>query len=248
MNKGKREDAMVFYKKNAKTYDEDRFGSPQGRYRDRSQQAVLLKMNSDWKNKKILDIATGTGRFAISMARCGAEVYALDSSLLMLEKAKKKINRMELDKISLISGDACNIPFEDNLFDGCTCINALNHIPDYEKVLNEVSRVLKSNGFFIANFHNLLSLFLPVALWVTFRETSVMYNVYTKWFTLFEVKKTLSDVGLEIQEIKGDYMIHPLSKKSLFLVKILDDYSRSSMLKYFSGAPFVKSIKKDEGT
>jgi ubiquinone/menaquinone biosynthesis C-methylase UbiE len=246
MNTGKRKDVMIFYEEDSKIYDEDRFESLQGRYIDWSQKDVLLKMNSDWKNKKILDIATGTGRFATIMAKCGADVFALDSSLSMLKKTKEKNNKMEQNKIVLVNGDACNIPFDDNSFDGCTCINALNHIPNYKAVLGEVSRVLKPNGLFIATFPNMFSLFLPVALWVNFRRTSVLNNVYTKWFTLFEVKKALSNAGLKIQEIEGDYMFPPLSEKSLFLMRILDDCSRSSALKYFSGSPFIKSIKRGD--
>ena len=72
--------------------------------------------------KHMLDIATGTGDFAIETLRLNPEkVTGIDISEGMLEVGRKKMVKKGLsDKIELISGDSENIPFDDNTFDGAT--------------------------------------------------------------------------------------------------------------------------------
>ena len=63
----------------------------------------------------------------------------------MIEEAKKKIG----DNAKLYLGDAENLPFEDSLFDTVICNDSFHHYPSPDKVVKEVSRVLKKGGLFI---------------------------------------------------------------------------------------------------
>ena len=81
-----------------------------------------VKILKKLQPKKVLDIACGTGDFAIEDLKSGAtEVIGLDISKGMVDVGIGKVNKKGLaDKVSLRVGDSENIPFEENSFDGIT--------------------------------------------------------------------------------------------------------------------------------
>ncbi|WP_299273730.1 bifunctional demethylmenaquinone methyltransferase/2-methoxy-6-polyprenyl-1,4-benzoquinol methylase UbiE [uncultured Psychroserpens sp.] len=103
------------------------------------------------KPERILDIATGTGDLAISLAKTKAKkIVGLDISDGMLEVGRKKIKSKNLDDlISMVIGDSENLPFEDNSFDAITVAFGVRNFENLEKGLSEIFRVLKPNGTFV---------------------------------------------------------------------------------------------------
>lgn len=101
--------------------------------------------------KNILDIATGTGDLAISLARTSAEeIIGLDISEGMMKVGREKIAVKKLDsKINLILGDSEDLPFDDNTFDAITVAFGIRNFEHLEKGLSEILRVLKPNGIFV---------------------------------------------------------------------------------------------------
>lgn len=99
----------------------------------------------------VLDIATGTGDLAISIAKSGAkEVVGLDLSEGMLSVGRKKIKEDGLDeKIEMIQGDSEALPFEDNSFDAITVAFGVRNFEDLDKGLEEILRVLRPGGIFV---------------------------------------------------------------------------------------------------
>lgn len=98
---------------------------------------------------KSLDLCTGTGDWAISLAaETGptGEVIGLDFSENMLKVAKEKLGKLDFDHLSFIHGNAMDLPFEDNTFDYVTIGFGLRNVPDYETVLREMRRVVKPGG------------------------------------------------------------------------------------------------------
>lgn len=98
--------------------------------------------------KKILDIATGTGDFAIaSMKLNPTEIVGVDISSGMLEVGVEKIKKMGLDRtITLKLGDSENLPFEDNYFDGLTVGFGVRNFENLEQGLSEMLRVVRPGG------------------------------------------------------------------------------------------------------
>lgn len=96
-------------------------------------------------NSVILDIATGTGDFAIAGAKLlPKKIIGIDIASGMLEMARKKIEKRNLsDIIELQEGDGENLPFSDNTFDAATIGFGTKNYEDLEKGLSEISRVLK---------------------------------------------------------------------------------------------------------
>ena len=95
--------------------------------------------------KLLLDIATGTGDFAIAALKLNPDkVIGLDISTGMLEKGREKLKKRHLDqKVELREGDSENIPFPDNTFDGITVGFGVRNFENLEKGLKEMLRVLK---------------------------------------------------------------------------------------------------------
>jgi demethylmenaquinone methyltransferase / 2-methoxy-6-polyprenyl-1,4-benzoquinol methylase len=96
----------------------------------------------------ILDVATGTGDFAIQALSLKPEkIFGIDISEGMLEVGRKKIKERNLsDKIELQKGDSENLPFGENKFDAVTVAFGVRNFENLEKGLREIFRVLKPGG------------------------------------------------------------------------------------------------------
>jgi demethylmenaquinone methyltransferase/2-methoxy-6-polyprenyl-1,4-benzoquinol methylase len=96
----------------------------------------------------ILDIATGTGDFAIEAVSLKPKrIFGIDISTEMLEIGKKKIKKKKLDQIiQLLEGDSEDLIFEDNKFDAVTVAFGVRNFQDLEGGLIEMRRVLKPGG------------------------------------------------------------------------------------------------------
>src|SRR5574342_1071203 len=95
--------------------------------------------------QSVLDVACGTGVVAITAARAGARVSALDLTPPLLERAREnaKIANVEID---WREGDAEQLPFEDSAFD--VVLSQVGHMfaPRPDVVVREMLRVLKPGG------------------------------------------------------------------------------------------------------
>lgn len=95
------------------------------------------------KEKKVLDIACGEGYGTKLIAKDAEEVKGVDIDINVISRAKKKYTS---GNIEFVTGSILGIPFEDNYFDIITSFETLEHIPDHEKAICELKRVLHPNG------------------------------------------------------------------------------------------------------
>jgi len=96
---------------------------------------------------KALDIGTGSGRLASGLCEYGYTVISIDENENALKSADHNIiNDGKCNNILLMKGDAHNLPFLDKTFDVVATYNAMHHMRDYKKVIDEMFRVLKSGG------------------------------------------------------------------------------------------------------
>jgi demethylmenaquinone methyltransferase/2-methoxy-6-polyprenyl-1,4-benzoquinol methylase len=102
-----------------------------------------------FKPKKMLDIATGTGDFAILAAQMLSpeELIGADISEGMMEIGRKKVKQASLDNIiSFKKEDCLSLTFADNTFDAVTAAFGIRNFQDLDKGLSEMCRVLKPGG------------------------------------------------------------------------------------------------------
>lgn len=98
----------------------------------------------------ILDVCCGTAKLSMQLAAAvGPEgkVTGLDFSENMIEVGKQNIQSHPFkDQITLVQGNAMSLPYEDNQFDAVTVAWGLRNVPDLEKAISEMVRVLKPGG------------------------------------------------------------------------------------------------------
>ena len=115
---------------------------------DKGWRKKAIKILQKDQPETILDIATGTGDFAIAALKINPKkVVGVDISEGMLEKGREKIKSKKLDnKIELKYGDSENLPFEDNSFNAITVGFGVRNFENLEKGLGEMLRVLTPEG------------------------------------------------------------------------------------------------------
>lgn len=104
------------------------------------------------KRTKALDVCCGTGDWSIALAEAvgkDGKVVGLDFSKNMLSIAEEKKERLQLDQLELVHGNAMDLPFPDNTFDYVTIGFGLRNVRDYMTVLKEMYRVVKPNGIVV---------------------------------------------------------------------------------------------------
>jgi demethylmenaquinone methyltransferase/2-methoxy-6-polyprenyl-1,4-benzoquinol methylase len=107
-----------------------------------------VKLLREIKPQKILDLATGTGDFAIALLKLKPqEIVGMDISDGMLEVGRKKMHKYGYDSIvSMRNGDSEALPFEDNYFDALTVGFGVRNYENLEKGLAEMLRVVRKDG------------------------------------------------------------------------------------------------------
>ena len=98
--------------------------------------------------KRILDLATGTGDFAIALLKLNpTQIIGMDISSGMLDVGKNKMKAKNVSHIiDMQLGDSENMPFEDGYFDAVTVGFGVRNYENLEKGLTEMLRVTRSGG------------------------------------------------------------------------------------------------------
>ena len=99
----------------------------------------------DFKGQKVLEIGCGAGIDSAEFARNGALVTSTDFTERSVQSTKELLTEAKLP-VNVLQADATKLQFEDNTFDCVYSFGVLHHIPNIEKVLAEIKRVLKPGG------------------------------------------------------------------------------------------------------
>lgn len=116
---------------------------------DKSWRKKAIRALAEFHPQRMLDIATGTGDFAILSARLlnPREIIGADISEGMMQVGRKKVEAEKLDHIiSFKKEDCLNLSFADDSFDAVTAAFGIRNFQDLDKGLRELCRVLKKGG------------------------------------------------------------------------------------------------------
>jgi len=107
-----------------------------------------IEILSEYKTDLLLDVATGTGDFAVAALKLKpTKIVAFDISEQMLNVGRVKVEKLGLDQsIKFVKGDSEAMPFSDRQFDAITVGFGVRNFENLEKGLKEFYRVLKPKG------------------------------------------------------------------------------------------------------
>jgi ubiquinone/menaquinone biosynthesis C-methylase UbiE len=88
----------------------------------------------------VLEIGVGTGQLALPLAAAGVRVVGVDLSAAMMARLVEKADGRR--SVALVQGDATRLPFADGVFGGAYARWVLHLIPEWERVLRELDRVV----------------------------------------------------------------------------------------------------------
>ncbi len=108
---------------------------------------VLTRMGVQ-EGLTILEVGCGPGFFTIPAARRVEDgtVYALDIYPMMIENVEKKATKHRLENVKTINSPASSTGLDDESIDLILCIDVLSDISDIDPTLQEMHRILKSDG------------------------------------------------------------------------------------------------------
>ncbi|MCP4460184.1 MAG: bifunctional demethylmenaquinone methyltransferase/2-methoxy-6-polyprenyl-1,4-benzoquinol methylase UbiE [Cytophagales bacterium] len=165
---------------------------------DRLWRKKAINLLKEDNPKLILDIATGTGDFAIAALRLNPDkVIGVDISRGMLEVGKEKIKKLNLEsKIELSLGDSEGLEFEENKFDAVIVAFGVRNFEHLEEGLQDMYRVMKDAGKVVILEFSRPRLF-------PFKQ---LYNFYFRWI--------LPKIGRLISKDQAAYTYLPESVKA----------------------------------
>jgi demethylmenaquinone methyltransferase/2-methoxy-6-polyprenyl-1,4-benzoquinol methylase len=120
----------------------------------------------------VLDCCCGTADLSLELGRRvgpNGEVIGVDFSDGMLETGRRKVVRKGLDQVSLINGDALDLPFEDDRFAAATVAFGIRNVADLTGGLRELARVVRPGG-------------KVVCLEITTPESGPLAGFHRLWF------------------------------------------------------------------
>jgi len=180
--------------------------------------SLLLRVRaadgSSVQNLTIGDVGCNTGTQSIMWARAGHRVRGLDISAQLVEMARERA-RAANTSIEFTVGSATQLPWENESIDVCIAPELLEHVADWQKVLDECARVTRKGGLVYVSTTNVLcpkqnEFDLPLYSWyppflkryyervsVTTRPELVNHTKYpaVHWFTFYGLREAMRKRG-----------------------------------------------------
>ncbi len=144
------------YSREASLYDEHRFSFKRGRLYHALEVQTILDVLGPLNQRRVLDLATGTGRIAIELQKAGAKVVGADLTYEMMQAANRKVEGNSVTTPSWINANGRLLPFANESFDVAMSIRFLHLLPpsSWTVFLGEMHRVLRDDGLLLVELFN----------------------------------------------------------------------------------------------
>ncbi len=141
------ERSRSYYDEFSKRYDARRGGNEPGGYHDLIDDLEVDFVKRFAKQRDVLEVGCGTGLLLARFREFSRRAVGIDLSEGMLDHARAR-------GLEVTQGSATALPFEDASFDVACSFKVLAHIPDIERALAEMFRVVRPGGIVIGEFYN----------------------------------------------------------------------------------------------
>lgn len=180
----------------AAEYDDKRF-SGGGELIDRREKEAVLEAVTPLADKRVLEIACGTGRFTVMLAEQGADVVGLDISEPMLKQGLHRARQGPTETaVEFLRGDAGRLPFPDDHFDTVVAMRFFHLADDPATFLEEMRRVTRNQIVFDTFNHP---------------STRSIYNwalpMGSRLYTRREVEALLEATELTAVDVNHDFLL-----------------------------------------
>lgn len=148
------------------------------------------------KDMDVLELACGSGQLSFSLSKHTKTWIGTDFSEKMILEAKK---RGEYENLTFEVADATALSFADEEFDSVLIANALHIMPNPDRAMKEIHRILKPNG----------TLFAPTFLWKEGKQRNIIkslmsisgFKMYQEW-NKKQFEDFIEEYGFSIVEMK----------------------------------------------
>lgn len=168
----------------------------------------------DLKDKTVLDLGCGSGRYTKELVRLKSEVFGIDVSENLITIAKK-----DLPNVDFRVGSVDKLPYSNSSFDFVFSGLVIDYFPDLKKAFAEVSRVIKEDGSFVFTGHVPYS-FLTTKVKGTTPQSFLLGNYFK------EGKYEREWASLNLKQFQYHHtfqtLVNALVQNDLYIVNYLD--------------------------
>jgi 2-polyprenyl-3-methyl-5-hydroxy-6-metoxy-1,4-benzoquinol methylase len=177
-----------------------------GSITERVETELIFALAGHLAGKRVLDVGTGDGTYAIHAAEHGAIVTGLDLEQTMLDAAQTRAASRGVD-MTLRQGRAERLPFDDGSFDSVLAVTVLCFVPDAEVAVREMARVLVPGGRLVLGELGRFS------IWAAERRVrgwlgSSMWQ-RAKFWSRAQLEGLARDAGLCVSDVRGSVFFPP---------------------------------------
>jgi len=191
-------------------------GSRLGRITDKLEERLILEALGDVTGLDVLDVGCGDGALATTLARRSARVTGLDPDAHMLDAARGRAGAEAVD-LALVPGRTEELPFAEGAFDRVVAVTVLCFIPDADRAIAEMARVLRPGGLLVIGELGRWSFWSAIRRirgWLgNPRWRSAQFR--TGW----ELRNLLERHGLTVREMRGSIFYPPSDMAASLLAR-----------------------------
>lgn len=192
-------------------------------------------------DRKILDVGCGNGNFSNYLSvNHNVNVTGIDFSPESVKIASTKKELFNAKTSAFLVGDAQNLPFKDEEFDLIISCECLEHVPNPQRMIDELYRVVKKDGIVILtteNYSNAYAYYISYLKLIGKRfDSGSSVQPIEHFFVFWRVKKKFKKAGFKkLQTLSKEYvlLLLPGVSPAKFTIKETKSYLLKLLLKPF---------------
>ena len=179
-----------------------------GRITEAIETALVFEVTGDLQERRVLDVGTGDGSYAIAARARGADVVGIDPVERMLAAAQARASSHDFD-MTLVRGRGEAIPFMSESFGVVLAVTALCFVPDAGRAVREMARVLVPGGRLVVGELGRCS------VWAALRRIRAWRGDRTwrhaRFWSRRELRELAEGAGLRAEAVHGAVHYPPLA-------------------------------------
>jgi len=151
-------------------------------------------------NKKVLDVGCATGQISRRLKENGCTVVGIE-----IDEESAKVTKQYCENV--IVGDVeklSELSYPEKYFDALLFGDVLEHLKDPLRVLRNLKRYLKDDGYIVCSVPNVAHIYIRLKIlfgkW-DYEDTGLLDRTHLRFFTIKSVKKLIEDAGFKIEKI-----------------------------------------------